>query len=152
MWYRVFAATTQEPSLPGLLEKLQLHGHSMIPHFRGDDLGWTQGELHWANGGSPILLARYLTKEDKLRNDLDAYAAELETMTFSPHASRLMFEVTQTQQLITLRRPIDHPNEAEANAVCLIVSQHFAQEFQGFYQIDRQGWFDASGTLLVEEY
>ena len=36
--------------------------------------------------GSPILLARYLTKPDDLRADLNAFAAELETMTYSPNA------------------------------------------------------------------
>lgn len=73
----------------------------MKPHFKGDDLGWTDGE-HRVHRGSPILVACWLTKEDDLRDDLNADAAELETLGHTPQTHALMERVIQTKQLISL--------------------------------------------------
>jgi len=48
----------------------------------------------------------YLASEDDIRDDLNAYAAELETCDYSPNHTRLMEHAIQTKQLITLRKPI----------------------------------------------
>ncbi|HEY2786001.1 MAG TPA: hypothetical protein VGJ05_13605, partial [Fimbriiglobus sp.] len=92
-----------EPAPAGLVDYMAAKAISVVPHFKGDDLGWTEGEIHLTDG-SPILLARYLTVEDELRDDLNGYAAELETMDYDPNHRVLMERVIQTQQLITLRK------------------------------------------------
>lgn len=152
MWLRVFSPTETEPPPAGLAERLHAAGVAVVPHFKGDDLGWTVGELHLPGGGTPLMLARYLTKADDLRDDLNAFAAELETMTHSPHAVPLMERVIQTRQLFTVRKPIDHPNEGLVETACNECVRFLATHTGGFYQIDGRGWFAADDVLLVEEF
>jgi hypothetical protein len=149
VWSRIFGRSTQPPSLATLLESLA--GRPVTPHFRGDDLGWTGGELHLPSG-SPILLERYLTIEDDLRDDLNAYAAELETLDYSPNNALLMERVIQSSQLITIRKPADSPDELLAEAIVEACCRALAVATDGVYQRDRLGWYDANGTLLLEEY
>jgi hypothetical protein len=152
MWLRVFAPTTTEVPPAELAEALAAAGVSVVPHFKGDELGWTTGELHLPKGGTPLLLARYLTREDDLRDDLNSHAAELETMTYSPNAEPLMETVIRTQQMITVRKPLDYPDEAVVESVCETLVRFLASATGGVYQIDGRGWFAASGERLVEEY
>ena len=151
MWYRVFGSSEVEPSPAALAEHLHAAGLAVEPHFKGDDLGWTEGELRLPTG-SPILLARYLTKEDDLRDDLNAHAAELETMDYSPNSGPLMQRVIQTKQLITLRKPVDIADEVLLDKVLDAAVRFLAAATAGVYQIDGRGWFDATGELLVQEY
>jgi hypothetical protein len=152
MWFRVFAPTAKEVSPAAVAESLAAVGVPVVPHFKGDDLGWTTGELHLPAGGTPLLLARYITKEDDLRDDLNSHAAELETMTHSPHAVSLMERVIQTQQLITIRKPFDSPDETVVEAACDTLVRFLAAATGGVYQIDGRGWFAATGERLVEEF
>jgi hypothetical protein len=151
MWYRVFGLDPAAASPAGLAEHLHAAGVPVVPHFKGDDLGWTSGELRLPVG-SPVLLARYLTKEDDLRDDLNAHAAELETMDYSPNSGPLMQRVIQTQQLITLRKPVDAADEVLLDKVLDAAMLFLASATDGVYQIDGRGWFAASGELLVQEY
>jgi len=151
VWQRVFGRSDSGLTPGRIAEGLAAAGHICVPHFKGDDLGWTSGELHFALG-SPILLARYLTKPDDLRADLNAFAAELETMTYSPNAAGLMERVIQTRQMVTLRKPFDHADEVELEAVCEFLMRSLAIASDGLYQIDGRGWFTATGELLVQEY
>lgn len=152
MWLRAFAPTTTEVPPAALAEALAAAGVPVVPHFKGDDLGWTTGELHLPKGGTPLLLARYLTKEDDLRDDLNAHAAELETMTYSPNALPLMERVIQTRQMVTIRKPLDYPDEAVLETACETLARFLAAATGGVYQIDGRGWFSATGERLVEEY
>jgi hypothetical protein len=152
MWLRVFSPTRDEVSPAALAAHLHAAGVAVVPHFKGDAHGWTTGELHLPRGGTPVLLARYLTREDDLRDDLNAYAAELETMTHSRHAVPLMQTVIQTQQLVTVRRPIDHPDESLVETACDLAVRFLAAASGGVFQIDRRGWFTVGGELLVEEF
>lgn len=152
MWFRVFAPTVAEVTPAAIAEHLHALGLPVVPHFKGDAHGWTTGELFLPRGSTPVLLARFLTKEDDLRDDLNAFAAELETMDYSPHAAGLMEKVIQTQQLVTLRKPIDAPDEDAVNRVCDELAFFLARQSGGFLQIDRRGWLTADGELLVEEY
>jgi hypothetical protein len=152
MWLRVFAPTVAEVPPAAIAEALAAGGIPVVPHFRGDDLGWTTGELHLPKGGTPLLLARYLTKDDDLRDDLNAHAAELETMTHSPHAVPLMEQVIRSQQLVTIRKPVDHPDEVLVERACEVLVRFLAEQTGGVYQIDGHGWFAATGERLVEEY
>jgi hypothetical protein len=152
MYLRVFGRTDLEPSPAALAADLHAAGLAVEPHFKGDDLGWTGGELRFAGGGTGVLLQRYLTAEDDLRDELDAFAAVLETCDYSPHAAGLMQLVIQTKQLVTLRRPVDASDEATLDDVLLRACQFLAYHTDGVYQIDGQGWFDPAGVLLVQEY
>jgi hypothetical protein len=119
--------------------------------FKGDDLGWTAGELR-LGPGSPVYLERYLTQEDSLRDDLNSWAAFLETCDYSPNHTMLMERIIQTAQLITIRKPIDHSDEVRMDKLCLELCQYLAAATDGLYQIDDDGWYAADGTLLLKEY
>ena len=151
MWYRIFCRSADPLPPAALLEHLQVHDWKVVAHFKGDDLGWTACALHIGND-SPLLIDHYLTKEDDLRHDLNTWAAELETMDYSPNHAPLMERVIQTQQLITLRKPVDHANEVLLDRLCLAVCRFLAEQSDGVYQIDGQGWFAANGELLLQEY
>ncbi|HEY1189631.1 MAG TPA: hypothetical protein VGE74_18435, partial [Gemmata sp.] len=124
-----------EPPPVALVEHLHALGLVVEPHFKGDDLGWTEGELRLPTG-APVLLSRYLTKEDDLRDDLNAYAAELETMEHSPNSGPLMERVIQTKQLITLRKPVDLSDEILVERVLDGSCRFLASATSGVYQID----------------
>ena len=97
MWLRMFGRSSAIPSPTSFVEQLHRDGFTVAPAFKGDDLGWTEASLAFGTG-SPILLSRYLTKEDDLRDDLNAYAAELETMDYDPNHLILMERVVRTQR------------------------------------------------------
>jgi hypothetical protein len=152
MWYRVFGKSDTEPSVEALAASLQAEGLVVEPHFKGDDLGWTSGALRFPEGGTPIYLERYLASEDEIRDDLNAYAAMLETCDYSPNNRQLMEHAIQTKQLFVIRSPLDTPNEVFAERILLHLCKFLAQETEGVYQIDGKGWFAASGELLLQEY
>lgn len=152
MWYRVFGRSPTEVPPAAIAAHLHALGLAVEPHFAGDDLGWTAGELRLPGGDTPVFLDRYLASEDDLRDDLNAYAAELETCDYSPHHTRLMEHVIQTRQLVTLRKPIAAADEILLERVLLEVCRFLAAGTDGVYQIDGTGWFAADGTLLLQEY
>ena len=152
MWYRVFGRTVFEVSPAAIAGHLHALGIAVEPHFRGDDLGWTAGELKLPAGGTPVMMNRYLTGEDGLRAELNVFAAELETRDYSPNHTRLMEHVIQSQQLVTMRKPIDAADEIVLEKVLLEVCQVLATRIDGVYQIDDVGWFASDGTLLLQEY
>jgi hypothetical protein len=151
MWYRVFGLTDANVAPSALAQHLHAGGLSVEPHFKGDDLGWTEGELRLP-GGSPVMLARFLTAADDLRDDLNAYAAELETMDYDPNHEMLMERVIRSAQLITLRKPVANADESAAESACERAAAFLAAGCDGVVQIDGRGWFDAAGTLLLAEY
>ncbi len=151
MWYRVFCRDSQSLSPAKLLEQLHADGLIVEGHFRGDDLGWTGAELRLGTG-SPILMERFLTAEDDLRNDLNSWAAFLETCDYSPNHARLMEHVIQASQMITLRKPIDHADDVSVEKMCLLICRLLATAGDGVYQIDEEGWFAANGEMLLKEY
>jgi hypothetical protein len=152
MWYRVFGLSEAEPSPAALAGHLAAAGVAGEPHFRGDDLGWTAGELRLPGAGTPVFLQRYLTEADDLRDDLNAHAAELETCDYSPNHATLMRHVIQTKQLVTLRKPIDAADEVTLEKVLEETCRFLAAATDGVYQIDGRGWFSAAGELLLQEY
>src|SRR5262245_58511919 len=117
MWYRVFGLDESDPSIPALALHLHSLGLEVEPHFKGDDLGWTSGELRLPGAGTPVFLQRYLASEDDIRDDLNVHAAELETCDYSPHHGQLMQHAIQTKQLVTLRKPIDAADEVRLERV-----------------------------------
>jgi hypothetical protein len=151
MWMRVFGRNRIVPSLTQLVESLHAKNFRVVPMARGDDLGWSECQLSLA--GVPIGLARFLTLEDDLREDLNSHAAELESyLDLQPAAQTLMELVIQTQQLITLRKPIGHPNDVAMESCCEAIVQWLVQPLDGVYQIDARGWFNQESELMVTEY
>ena len=152
MWYRVFGRSSNDVPPVALTAHLHAAGLPVEPHFKGDDLGWTSGELRLAGLNTPVLLDRYLAKEDEIRDDLNAYAAILETCDYSPNHASLMERVIQSQQLIVLRKPLDAINEVALEKLLIESCRFLASHTDGVYQIDGEGWFSADGTLLLQEY
>ena len=152
MYSRVFCLAATEPPPADLAAALHAAGLAVAPHFKGDDLGWTSGELRLPGGGTAVYLERHLAKEDDIRDELNSFAALLETCDYSPNSGPLMRHVIQSRQLVVLRKPVDARDEVALERLLLTTCQHLAAHSDGVYQIDGQGWFAADGTLLVQEY
>jgi hypothetical protein len=129
----------------------RLQARSVVGHFKGDDLGWTAAEIH-VGKGTPVYADRYLTSEDSLRDDLNSWAGYLETLDYSEQRFALMEHVIQTQQLVTIRKPLDHANEVAIEDVCLAMCQAIAAAADGIYQVENEGWYSANGDCLLTEY
>jgi hypothetical protein len=145
MYSRVFGLTTDPPDLAALLEHLHARGLPATAHFRGDDLGWTGGDL--VLGDATVTVERYLTKEDDIRDDLNTWAGWLETRTNEPRHAELMQHVIGTKQLVTLR---PQPG-ADLGRLCDEVCQWLATQTAGVYQADGRGFVAADGSLLLGE-
>src|SRR5262245_29215803 len=117
MWYRVFCRLDAEIKPDDLLARIQTPGRPIVGRFRGDDLGWTAAELV-VGTGSPVIVDRYLTGADDLRDDLNTWAAWLETQDHEPNHGPLMERVVQTAQLVTIRKPVDHSNDVAVEDLC----------------------------------
>lgn len=152
MWYRVFCLSSEEPSPAVLAERLHEAGLAVEPHFRGDDLGWTSGELRLPGLQTPLRIDRYLAAHDEIRDELNAFAALLETCDYSPNHAPLMERVVQSQQLLVMRSPLDASDEIALERLLLATCRHFASVGDGVYQIDGKGWFAADGERLLEEF
>ena len=95
----------------------------------------------------PLVLERYRADEEGIRAELNSWAAFLETCD-GPHHIPLMERTIQTRQLFTLHNPTgDVGLDRECHRLCQLLARITA----GFYQADSLGFFDADGTLLVEE-
>jgi hypothetical protein len=140
MYFRMFGRDDAVPDLAALLSYVHAVGH-----FRGDDLGWTGGEL--VLGDRSVTVERYLTKEDDLRDDLNTWAGWLETRTDQPRHGDLMRHVIGTKQLVTIRTP---PG-LELESLCDELCRWLAGQTDGVYQIDGRGFFAADGTMLLPE-
>lgn len=151
MWTRVFGSTAAEPDPAELLAALHAAGLPAKADFKGDDLGWTAAALA-VGVGTPVYVERYLTEEDDIRRNLNSWAAWLETATYSPNAPPLMEKVIQAKQMITLRKPIDHADDLKLDEMCRVARLFLARATGGIVQVDGEGWYDAQGMLLVEEF
>jgi hypothetical protein len=151
MWYRIFSRGDNALSPSAFLEHLHTRGLPVEAHFKGDDLGWTAGELRLGIG-SPVYVERYLAKEDNLRDDLNSWAAFLETCDYSSNHASLMERVIQSAQMVTVRRPLDHSDDVRIDRLCIEICRYVAANSDGVYQIDDEGWFAADGTVLLKEY
>jgi hypothetical protein len=152
LWLRVFGTNEIQPEPAALLEYLRSIGPEATGHFRGDEEGWFAAELIIAAGETPLHLERFLSSEEGIRAELNAWAAWLETCDYSPNHQRLMEHMVNTKQLFTVRRPIDHANEILVEKMCVEICQYLARSTDGIYQADGQGFFTADGSMLLQEY
>jgi len=152
MWYRIFGRSAADVPPAALAAHLHAAGLPVEPHFRGDDLGWTGGELRLAGLNTPVMIDRYLAAEDAIRDDLNAHAALLETCDYSPNHVPLMEHVALTKQLVVARKPLDAVDEVALDRLLVETCRFLAARTDGVYQIDGQGWFAPDGTLLLQEY
>jgi hypothetical protein len=152
MYYRVFGRSSNDVAPAALAGHLHAAGLAVEPHFKGDDLGWTSGEFRIAGLNTPVHLDRYLAHEDDIRDDLNSFAAILETCDYSPNHAALMERVIQSHQLIVIRKPLDASNEVVLERILEESCRFLAASTDGVYQIDGQGWFAANGDLLLQEY
>jgi hypothetical protein len=143
MWYRIFGTSDVEPEPAVLLQYLRERGIEE-GKFRGDEEGWFAAEFRIRGGGS-IELNRFLSTEEGIRNELNTWAAWLETAEDNPNHVRLMQHMIGTRQLFTLEVMAD--DEVPVEDLC----RFLAQATEGVYQVDGQGFFAADGTLLVQE-
>jgi len=152
MWYRVFGISDTVPQPVELLAHLHGLGFAPRAQFRGDEQGWLGVELTLTEGTTPVHLERYLSTEPDIRNELNTWAAVLETSDYSPNHRPLMQHMVSTKQIFTLRKPIDHADEVLVDNVCVALCRYLAERTAGVYQADDQGFFSADGTLLLQEY
>src|SRR5262245_48720840 len=152
MWSRGFGIKDNTADPAALLAHLQSLGLPSAGQFRGDDLGWTAGELLVQPGATPVYVERYLTATDDLRDDLNTWAAWLETQDHEPRHRALMERVIATRQLVTIRHPLDAADEVMLERLCTALCQWLAAQTDGVYQVDDQGFFAADGALLLQEY
>ncbi len=146
VWYRVFGTNDANVQPADLLEHLQANGLEATGHFRGDDQGWFSAKLILAGAETPVELERYLATEKGIRDELNTWAAWLETQDH-PHRQELMRQVIQSRQVFTLLRS----PEVEEDRLCQEICRFLARETTGLYQADGQGFFLADGHLVLRE-
>jgi len=151
MWYRVFCRSTDAPDPRELMARLASTSRPVGGEFHPDDRGWASAAFR-LGGGTPVYVERLRTADDDLRNDLNTWAAYLETLDYSPENTRLMERVIQTQQLFTIRKPLDHTNEAAVDDLCMALCAELAGAGDGVFQIEDEAWCSADGTVLLREY
>lgn len=149
MWFRVFGIQDITPSPDELVGHLRGLGFDLEGHFGGDDSGWFNVELVMA--GATIRLDRYLASADDIRDELNSWAAWLETVEENPVVPHLMHHVVSSQQVFTFECPRDRIEEPGVGKLCQELCQYLAKKTRGIFQIDQKGFFASDGKLLVKE-
>src|SRR5262249_45125669 len=105
-WHRVFGASGVAPAPEAILEHLGRLGVPAAGEFLAGEEGWLRGDLTW--DGALLSLERFEAGEEGIRQELNSWAAYLETCEHSPHHGPLMEKVIQSRQLITLSGPEEY--------------------------------------------
>ncbi|MCI0683766.1 MAG: hypothetical protein L0Y71_16805 [Gemmataceae bacterium] len=146
MWCRVFAINEAVPAAAEIVEHLRGCGRPVEARADTDEQGWFHLELTGADG---VYLLDVYGSDEGIRDDLNTWAAWLEENA-GDQAIRWMQHVIGTRRLITLRRE-DLGDDAAARQFCHELARWLAQQGDGVYQIDGEGFFDSAGTLLAAE-
>lgn len=162
-WYRVFGTNDVQPEPAALLESirgLEL-GYEVAGNFRADDDGWFRAELEITCTATsvltiyhppvPLIVERYLAKEEGLRAELNTWAAWVETIEVNPNHGWLMQHLISTTQLFIFRGSPDVHRVLLMEPLCLTLCQFLARETAGVYQVDNHGFYGPDGTLLLED-
>lgn len=145
MWCRVFGMNEAVSAPATIAEHLRGHGLPVEVQTEADEQGWFHLEL--TSAGGVYLLDLY--RPDDIRDDLNTWAAWLEENA-GDQATALMQRMIGTRQLITLRRE-DRGDDAESRRFCHELARCLAQQCDGIYQIDGEGFFDDRSNRLVPE-
>jgi hypothetical protein len=151
LWYRVFGRDNTEVQPGDLLAHLAAAGGDVTSAFAPSGHEWRAAEFRFATT-TPIHLERFRADEEGIRAELNSWAAFLETCDYEPNHAALMERVIQTQQLFTLRKPIDCVDETLAERLCVDTCRFLSERTDGVWQADDEGFFAADGTLLLKEY
>jgi hypothetical protein len=153
-WWRVFGKADSRPeSASTLIDSITAVAPQATTNVTVDnDERWVRLAVTVSRGETPVYLERFHRSDEGIRGELQAWAAWLETCDYSPNHQALMTHMIQTQQVFTLRKPVDQANEILVDKICLAICRYLAAECDGVYQIDGQGFFSADGTLLLQEY
>ena len=117
-------------------------------NFGGDALSWFRAELRMEAEDEPIHLPRYLANEEDLRDELNSWAAWLETVEDNKYVRRLMQQMIGAAQVFTFQLAPDLDEDETALQMCLAACKHLAQETQGVYQVDHKGFYAPNGTAV----
>jgi hypothetical protein len=151
MWFRVFGTNDIQPDPAELLEHLHRLGALAEGDFGKDAHGWFHADLAYDAESPPLHLERYLSADDDIRDDLNAWAAWLETVPNNEAAPRLMQHMVNTKQLFTFHCPRDAADGIAVQKLCVGLCQFLAEKTEGVYQVDTQGFFAPDGQPLVRE-
>jgi hypothetical protein len=151
MWFRVFGTSAGEPAPVTLLEHLHGLGLGVTGHFHGDEQGWFRAELLGGPLAAPLVLERFLAAEEGIRAELNNWAAWIESTGEDPNQALLMRHMIASQQLFTLHLPGGPKVKETVQKIGVPLCQVLAEQTDGVFQMDGEGFFDASGTLLLRE-
>jgi len=150
LWYRVFgrSPTPVEPAAVGdFLRSLNVPATA---EFEPDHSEWVSAAIRLADA-TEIHVERFRAEEEGIRTELNTWAAFLETCDYSPNNVPLMEQMIQTSQLFTVRRPADVANEVAVEGLCCRIAGFLARTVDGVYQVDEEGFYDATGRLILPE-
>jgi hypothetical protein len=151
VWFRVFGTNDVLPEPAAILAHLRNRGMAVVGKFYNDEEGWFQAELLFGDEEPTLHLECFLATEEGVRADLRAWAAWLETVEQNPNHQRLMEHMIATKRVLTLHESDEGPKRVALKELCVELSKFLARQTAGVYQVDDQGFFDADGTLLLEE-
>lgn len=135
MWFRVFALAQVDVPLEFIQEFLRAQS---LPHFieaTGDDLGWKSFRA------GDLIVERYLLEADDLRGELDTWAAVVESWEAGAVGTQLMQRIIAVRQMFTVAAARGSEE----------LARFLAQKTDGFYYIDEVGFFEASGSPILQE-
>ena len=139
-YYRVFATSDFHPDPGAVEDALRARGLDAAGEFRGDEDGWFHALLR--TGELTCEVDCWLSTEDDIRRELNAWAAWVEASGDGPAQARLTALVATAPRLYTA---------SGDEALCVALAKSLAGATAGVYQIDGRGFFDADGSLLVAE-
>jgi hypothetical protein len=151
VWYRVFGGNDTEPAPADLLAELRRLGDTAPVRYHGDDQGWFRVVLTDSDGEVLLEIDRYLSSEEGIRNELNTWAAWVETTPDGSHQAALMERIITARQVFTLHSLADAEADIGLEETWEAVCRYLARTTDGVYQIDGRGFFTAAGTLLVAE-
>lgn len=150
MWYRVFGSSDAIVQPADLLEYLHASGFEATGHFRGDKEGWFSAELRVPGVDEPLELQRYLASEPGIRDELNTWAAWLETQDH-PERVELMRQVIQSRQVFTVPGLPELHEDGTVRELRRLVCFFLANQTGGICQFDGEGFFASDGMLLLSE-
>lgn len=151
IWFRVFGASETAPEAGALLEHLHGEGIAVEGHFKKDDFGWFQADFLLSADSQPLHLNRYLAEADDVRDDLNSWAAWLETIDDAVLSGQLMQLMIGANQVFTIPCARDRFEEHTVREFLEMLCRYLAKTTQGVYQVDTRGFFNPEGKLLVNE-